>query len=93
MGYLPAAAGLAWVLHDIHLGDMKQHMAAIGWGWVALALLSDVLNTFCQGLRWHFLLRPVVRVPVLKTTQAIYTGMFTNEVLPMRLGELVRALT
>ncbi|HET8666963.1 MAG TPA: lysylphosphatidylglycerol synthase transmembrane domain-containing protein, partial [Terriglobales bacterium] len=37
------------------------------------------------------LLAPVGRLRSLRATQAIYAGLFTNEVVPLRFGELVRA--
>jgi glycosyltransferase 2 family protein len=91
LGYLLAAAGLAWALNDIELGKLPGYLININWWWVALAIVCDVLSYTCQGLRWRLLLRPVGRVSTLRSTQAIYAGLFTNEVLPMRLGELVRA--
>jgi uncharacterized protein (TIRG00374 family) len=60
--------------------------------WVAAAVLCDVLSYACQGARWRLLLRPFGHVTVLCSTQAIYAGLFVNEVLPMKLGEVVRAL-
>jgi glycosyltransferase 2 family protein len=90
LGYLLAAAGLAWVLYDTQFEKLLGHLTDINWWWVALAIVCDVLSYTFQGLRWKLLLRPVGRIPTLRSTQAIYAGLFTNEVLPMRLGELVR---
>jgi uncharacterized protein (TIRG00374 family) len=36
------------------------------------------------------LYRPVDRLPFWRTVQAIYVGLFANEVLPLRVGELIR---
>lgn len=90
-GYLLAAACLVWVFHDIHLQTFWASMTTINWWWVAPAVLFDVLSYVCQGLRWRLLLRPLGSLSALRTTQAIYAGLFTNEILPMRFGELVRA--
>ncbi|MGB7623388.1 MAG: lysylphosphatidylglycerol synthase transmembrane domain-containing protein [Terriglobia bacterium] len=89
--YTLALAGLIWVFHDIHAETLFQNMSSIRWGWVALAILFDILNYVAQGWRWKLLLNPVGHTTVLRSTQAIYAGLFTNEVLPMRFGELVRA--
>jgi uncharacterized protein (TIRG00374 family) len=40
--------------------------------------------------RWNTLLLPVVRLPFWRTVQSIYIGLFANEVLPLRTGELIR---
>jgi glycosyltransferase 2 family protein len=91
LGYIAAAAGLAWVLYDIRPADLLDHVSRIKWWWVALAVFADVLSYVCQGWRWKLLLRPVGEISTLESTQAIYAGLFVNEVLPMRVGELVRA--
>lgn len=91
IGYLLAAACLVWVFHDIHLPTFLASLTTINWWWVAPAILFDILSYFCQGLRWRLLLRPLGRLSALRSTQAIYVGLFANEVLPMRFGELVRA--
>jgi uncharacterized membrane protein YbhN (UPF0104 family) len=43
-----------------------------------------------HGWRWKTLLRPVSKIPFLQSLIAIYVGLFTNEVFPLRAGELVR---
>jgi len=91
IGYLLAISGLVWVLHDVHPGTMFASMRRIRWIWVVPAVLFDVLSYVCQGIRWRYLLRPVGTASVLQATQAIYAGLLTNEVVPLRVGELVRA--
>ena len=46
--------------------------------------------TWSHGWRWNTLLTPVARLPFWRTVQAIYIGLFANEVLPLRTGELIR---
>ncbi len=90
-GYLLAAAGLIWVLHDFRPGQLREMVAGLDWRWIALAVVCDVISYVCQGVRWRLLLKPLGELSTLRATQAIYAGLFTNEILPMRLGELVRA--
>lgn len=91
VGYILAVAGLVWVLHDVHFGTMVASMQRIRWIWVLPAILFDVLSYACQGVRWRYLLRPIGSATPLQTTQAIYAGLLTNEAVPLRVGELVRA--
>ena len=86
-----AAACLAWVLHGIDLRLLAGDVRGLRWGLVALAVGSQVLSYVAQGWRWRLLLRPVGRVPLARTTQAIFAGLFASEVLPLRFGEMVRA--
>ncbi len=88
--YLIAAAALVWVFHDAQWARMAKDMAALNWWWVALGVLFDVLSYVSQGFRWRLLLEPLGRVGTLRATQAVYAGLFINEVLPMRIGEIAR---
>jgi uncharacterized protein (TIRG00374 family) len=92
LGYALAFVCLVWVFHDFDFGDLARRTASMNFYWVAAAVLCDVLSYACQGARWRLLLRPLGHVTVLGSAQAIYAGLFVNEVLPMKLGEVVRAL-
>jgi uncharacterized protein (TIRG00374 family) len=91
IGYLLAAAGLIWVLRDFQPGQLRELIANIDWRWIAPAVVCDVMSYICQGARWRLLLKPLGDLTTLRATQAIYVGLFASEILPMRLGELVRA--
>ncbi|HWQ31470.1 MAG TPA: lysylphosphatidylglycerol synthase transmembrane domain-containing protein [Blastocatellia bacterium] len=91
LGYLFAAAGLIWVLHDLHPAQLIGQLQHVNWWWIVAGMLCDVTSYTCQGWRWKLLLRPAGEISALRAVQAVYTGLFVNEVLPMRAGELVRA--
>ena len=90
MGYAVAAACLAWVFYDVRPGRLLQSLAAMNWKLVLLAVAFDILSYCSQGGQWSLLLHPLGRISLLKTTQAVYAGLFTNEMLPLRAGEFVR---
>ena len=90
LGYGFAIAAILWVFHDIHIGRMWQSIQGMNWWWIVPAIFLDIAGYYCQGLRWRLLLFPVGILRPLKTTQAIYAGLFTNEIMPMRIGEFVR---
>ncbi len=90
LGYLIAATCLVWVFHDVKLHDLAAYMKTIVWWWVGAAVACDILSYASQGFRWKMLLRPTGQLSVVRTTQAIYVGLFTNEIIPLRVGELVR---
>jgi uncharacterized protein (TIRG00374 family) len=89
--YLIAAAGLVWVLHDVAWARMLRHVAGLDWRWVAFGILADILSYVSQGVRWRLLLRPLGDLSVLRATQAVYAGLFVNEIAPLHLGEVARA--
>ena len=89
-GYAIAALCLVWVFHDIQLKELLSSLRTINWWWIAGAVVFDTLSYVCQGVRWSLLLHPIGRISTLRATQAIYAGLFVNEILPMRIGEILR---
>lgn len=90
LGYAISAACLIWVLHNYPIRELIPEIRALDWKWVALAVAFDLLVYVCHGWRWSLLLRPVAQLPLWRTVQAVYIGLFANEVLPLRTGELIR---
>jgi uncharacterized protein (TIRG00374 family) len=90
-GYLFAIVALLWVFHDVDFASMATMARGIAAWWLIPAVVCDVLSYICQGERWRLLVRPIGPLSLAKAVQAIYAGLFTNEVLPLRFGEIVRA--
>jgi uncharacterized protein (TIRG00374 family) len=91
LGYAFSIASLVWVYWGFDWSTELPKFAAVGWGWLTLAVVSELATYFCQGWRWSLLLRPVAAVSLLRSTQGIFVGLFANAVLPLRSGELIRA--
>lgn len=89
-GYAIALLCLLWVFHDVDFGVLRRSAASLDWQWVVAAVLLDMSSYACQGWRWSLLLRPLGNLTPLRSTQAVYAGLFLNEVLPFRVGELAR---
>ena len=81
---------LVWALHDVSWVDLKDDMATIDYGWVALAGAFELGVYLMQAVRWRLVLRPVARLGFRQAVRAIFVGLFTSEVLPFRGGEAVR---
>lgn len=81
---------LVWALRDVGFGDLKDDLATIDYGWVALAGALELIVYLSQAVRWRLVLRPVVALSFRQAVRAIYVGLFASEVLPFRGGEAVR---
>ncbi len=81
---------LWWVLHDLDWHEFGGELRDINWWWVSVAVITDIAVYFWHGWRWSLLLTPVEKIPVLRSVRAIYVGLFANEVLPLRTGEVIR---
>jgi hypothetical protein len=90
LGYALSAGCLFWVFHSYRIADLLPQLRQLEWQWVALGVTLDLSVYICQAWRWILLYRPVDRLPFWRTVQAIFVGLFANEVLPFRVGELIR---
>lgn len=91
LGYAISAASLVWVYWGFDWKSELPKIAAADWRWVTLSVMADLGTYFCQGWRWKLLLTPIAPVRFLRSVQAVFVGLFANEILPFRSGELIRA--
>ncbi len=85
-----SVACLAWAVHGVSWTDLWEEIRELDWRWVAVGAIADLLVYVIQGWRWSLLLLPVAPVSSWASVGAIYVGLFANEVLPLRAGELIR---
>lgn len=88
--YCIAALALFWVFHDINISLLKRELMNIIWPLALLGGVADIGRYVVQGVRWNFLLKPVGKISVVKTLQALYAGIFLNLLFPLRIGEVAR---
>ncbi len=97
---LSVAVGLActafflWLaLRNVNLADLARALSGARWGWLIPMTAIIFLDLFVRGARWRVLLsraRPNAPIPELARLEAI--GLGVNNVLPARLGEVVRGV-
>jgi uncharacterized protein (TIRG00374 family) len=90
--YIIALAALIWVFHDLDWESLIEQVQRLSIGWLFIIVGLDILSFYVQGIRWQTLLQPLGNLSYFKTTQAIYVGLFTSEVLPLRAGEIIRGV-
>src|SRR6202140_3474541 len=81
---------LLWVLLAVDFRRLWHEVEHLHWGWVSAAVFANLLSYVMQAWRWNLVLAPVAPVPLWRSIQAIYVGLFANEVLPLRSGEIIR---
>src|SRR4051812_13705233 len=69
---------------------LAQLRAVDPWLLVAGIALYFV-GTFLRAARWQVILRPVQPVPLRRAFATLVIGFTANDLLPARVGELVRA--
>lgn len=77
-----------WLLRSVDLGELARQLQAAHWGWVLLSAALAPAGLWVRAVRWRYLFPPGSDPPGL--VPAIMIGYMTNNVLPLRAGELVR---
>ena len=59
--------------------------------WIAFMVVTVIVDVGARAARWKVLLAPIAPVPYRRMLGYTYIGYLANNVLPARLGELVRS--
>lgn len=90
--YAVAVLCLIWVFHGIDLRQLKTNLAAVSWPFLCLAAVLNLSVYVANAWRWKLALQPVDCVPYGRSLRATYIGVFLNEALPLRPGEIIRSV-
>lgn len=90
IGYTVSAASLVWVLSRFPYAQLGNRLETLNWAWVALAVTLEIAVYFADAWRWWALLWPVGPPPFRLCLQSVFVGLFANDILPARAGEVVR---
>jgi glycosyltransferase 2 family protein len=93
-GVIGVAISLACIYLVLRGVDLRQTADLLGGArptWLALAVAAIVGDLVFRAIRWQVLIRPICRVPLRRLSGYMLVGYLANNVLPARLGELVRS--
>jgi glycosyltransferase 2 family protein len=82
---------LIWVLTGINWHELWEELSHAEIRWIVIAALFQFCSDIFHAWRWNLLLRPVSRLKLWRTVRALYVGLFANEILPLRPGEVIRS--
>jgi uncharacterized protein (TIRG00374 family) len=82
---------LWFVLRDVDLGQAWAIIRTANPGWLALGLVCLSADVLIRAVRWQRLILPIQRVRYVPILGYLLVGYLANNVLPARLGELVRS--
>ena len=92
LGLVVAASLLALVLLRTDLDATVDSLGEANFAYLPLAMIVFAFAVWFQALRWRYLLRPLVDVPALRLYPVVFVGHFANSLVPLRAGEVLRAL-
>ena len=83
---------LIWALfRNINFIELWDALKSANYLWLVPNIAFVVLTMYQRAYRWQTMLEPMGRVPFSKLMAATCIGFMANNVLPLRLGEFVRA--
>ena len=89
-GIVISLAGIYWAFKDFNFIDFKRSIQQIDSVYFLFATIFLWGSVWLRGLRWKWLFKESSSPSVSSLYRAELIGYFGNNVLPLRLGELLR---
>ena len=86
-----SVVALALVVRSVDLGAAWDVLRRAQPQWIALLVAFVTADVLMRAVRWRVLLAPLADVPFRATLSSLLVGYLANNVLPARLGEIVRS--
>jgi len=91
IGTLVSLACIFLVLRGVDLRQTADLLGSARPAWLLLAVAGVGADLFFRALRWQCLIAPIKPVPLRRLSAYMLVGYLANNVLPARLGEIVRS--
>ena len=91
VGLLMTALLLILFVATTDIGYMAKAIINANYFFLIPAIAAYFVSLFFRTLRWSFLLNPLKPIKVISLYPIVVIGYMANNLLPMRLGELVRS--
>ena len=85
------ALWLAFRMGDLQLGDVASAFSRTNFFWTIPFMALTILGMYLRAVRWHYLLKPMMRIPTNQLFPPLMIGFALNGLLPFRAGEFARA--
>lgn len=94
-GVAISVVALWWVLSDVHWAEVRGHITAARLLPLLAAVLVATATFPLRLLRWQYLLRREdgSAIPLAPLWHAVAIGFMANNILPFRMGEVMRSLS
>jgi len=91
IGFIISAICLYYALKGIPLSNVGHALIQADFRWIAGALGLYILGYVARIWRWQILLEPIKHIAYRALSTPLIIGFFANNILPFRMGELIRA--
>jgi uncharacterized protein (TIRG00374 family) len=91
LGFLLSLVFLGIFLYQTDWSEIRDAFAEANYAIALASLPVYFAGIWVRTIRWQYLLRPVARIRVARLYSIVIIGLTANNLLPARIGELVRA--
>lgn len=92
LGLAISALFLYWAIRQASdIRNVADALTRANYIYLLPALMVYFVGVLIRTARWQVLLRPVAKLPIGRLFSVVVIGYMANDVLPARMGELVRA--
>jgi len=91
LGIAISAVFLYLALRSLHLGEVWQALKTARYLWLLPGIAVYFMGVWVRTWRWHYLLRPLKKIPTTGMFPIVTIGYMGNNIFPARAGEVLRA--
>jgi len=91
LSLIVSGIAIIWLIQKVNIQEFQHTIKQINYLWWLFSALIYLFAFFPRGLRWQLMLSTIKKVPLADSTQVVVLGYAANNLLPFRLGEIVRA--
>jgi glycosyltransferase 2 family protein len=90
-GILVSVFFVWFALRKMELDQVAGYLRSADYWWIIPGVIVYFFAVLARTWRWHYLLRPLKPVPLIRLFPITCIGYFGNNVYPARAGEVIRA--
>ena len=86
-----SAAFVLVLVWSVNVRQTLDALRAANYSYIPLAVFLSLVTNLLRSYRWKYVLNPLQQISVLSLFSGVAVGYMANNVLPARLGEVVRS--
>jgi uncharacterized protein (TIRG00374 family) len=91
LGLIISAVFLYLALRGLNMAEVWYHVRTARYWWLVPGVAIYFFGVWARTWRWHYMLRPVKSIPLVRLFPVVCIGYMGNNIFPARIGELLRA--
>jgi len=91
LGLFISVLFLYLAMKNVRFAEIRKSLSQVHLPTILWAMVVFMISFSVRALRWNYILRPIKEIGVPQAFSLLSIGFMANNVLPARLGEVVRA--